>query len=121
MPSRTLVAAFAVTNTLVSPMRAMTAPCDCWASFPVSNERDLSVPLIGPDTEMASAMTLLVCLRHRGATVGPVPSWRAPQLVPGPSARRLAAGLPSSLRVLLSAQTEAGDELPIPLDVIPLD
>ena len=62
IPSRTPLSALAVTSTIVSPMRATTAPCDCGASLPVSKDRVLSVPLIGPDTEMASAIprTLLV-------------------------------------------------------------
>src|SRR5205807_10137479 len=32
------------------------APCDWGANLPVSNDSVLSVPEIGPDTEMASAM-----------------------------------------------------------------
>jgi hypothetical protein len=34
----------------------MTAPCDCVASFPVSNEMVFSEPEIGADTRIASAM-----------------------------------------------------------------
>src|SRR3954452_10874562 len=56
MPSRTPWDALAVTRTMVSPMRPTTAPWDWGASLPVSNDSDLSVPEIGPDTEMASAM-----------------------------------------------------------------
>src|SRR5256885_6870012 len=65
MPSRTPWDALAVTRTMVSPMRPTTAPWDCGASLPVSNDSVLSVPEIGPDTEMASAMLL--------SSVGPCP------------------------------------------------
>ena len=58
MPSRTPFAALAVTSTVVFPIVATTAPCDCSASFPVSNRRVLSEPLTAPDTEMASAMCI---------------------------------------------------------------
>ncbi len=56
MPSRTPFAAFAVARTVVLPIRATTAPCDCKANLPVSNDRVLSVPETAPLTEMASAM-----------------------------------------------------------------
>ena len=36
--------------------RTVTAPLESPANLPVSNERVLSVPEIGPDTEMASAI-----------------------------------------------------------------
>ena len=58
MPSRTPFAAFAVARTVVLPIFATTAPCDCKANLPVSNERVLSVPEIAPLTEMASAMVI---------------------------------------------------------------
>src|ERR1700722_1592091 len=60
VPSRTERAATAVANRTVSPMRPSTAPSASCANFPVSNVRVRSVPLMGPDTEMASAMMLLV-------------------------------------------------------------
>ena len=41
-----------------------TAPSASWASFPASKDMVRSVPLIGPDTEMASAMMLLVSRGH---------------------------------------------------------
>src|SRR5438270_11186072 len=82
MPSRTPWDALAVTNTVVSPMRPTTAPCDWGASLPVSNDSVLSVPEMGPDTEMASAMcTPLQCGGQ------PVVSCRTPRLqTPGYSA-----------------------------------
>ena len=62
VPSRTERDAVAVTSTMVSPMRPTTAPSACWASLPVSNESVRSVPLIGPDTVMASAIGAPRCL-----------------------------------------------------------
>ena len=59
-PSRAERAAVAVARTTVSPMRPTTAPSASWASLPASNVRVRSVPLIGADTEMASAILLLV-------------------------------------------------------------
>src|SRR5256885_14614271 len=56
MPSRTPLSALAVTSTTVLPIFPTTAPCDWGARRPVSNVSVLSVPLIGPDTEMASAI-----------------------------------------------------------------
>ena len=41
-----------------------TAPSASWASLPASKDMVRSVPLIGADTEMASAMMLLVCRGH---------------------------------------------------------
>src|SRR5215469_16313167 len=64
VPSRTDRAAVAVVRMVVSPMRARTAPSASWASLPASNEMLRSVPLIGAETEMASAMMLLVCRGH---------------------------------------------------------
>src|SRR5580658_10083069 len=58
-PSRTEREAVAVASTTVSPIRPTTAPSASWASLPASKDRVRSVPLIGPDTEMASAMCLL--------------------------------------------------------------
>jgi hypothetical protein len=48
----------AVTSDDVPPMVTTTAPWLWGASLPVSNVSVLSVPLIGPDTVMASAMVL---------------------------------------------------------------
>ena len=48
VPSRTLRAAVAVTRTIVSPIRATTAPSAWQASLPVSNDRVRSVPVSGP-------------------------------------------------------------------------
>ncbi len=59
VPSRTFRAAVAVASTTVSPMRATTAPSACPASLPVCRDRVRSVPLMGLDTVMASAMALL--------------------------------------------------------------
>src|SRR5271166_1383867 len=64
VPSRTERAAVAVASRTVSPMRASTAPSASWASLPASKDMVRSVPLIGPDREMASAMMLLVCQGH---------------------------------------------------------
>ena len=56
IPSRTPLAALAVARTMVSPIAATTAPCDCWASLPVSNDEGLVGPADGPRHGMASAM-----------------------------------------------------------------
>src|SRR3954469_3862415 len=48
---------------MVSPSLATTAPCDCGASLPVSKDRVLSVPVTGPETEMASAIRELLSER----------------------------------------------------------
>ncbi len=56
MPSRTDFALLAVVRTFVPAMVATTAPIDCGANLPVSKVSVLSVPEMGPDTEMASAM-----------------------------------------------------------------
>ena len=61
MPSRTPLAALAVTSASVPPILATTAPWLWKASLPVSNERVLSVPLMGPETMMASAMFVPPC------------------------------------------------------------
>src|SRR5689334_20622688 len=76
MPSRTPFAALAVASTAVVPIVASTAPCDCWASLPVSNEMVLSVPEMAPLTRIASVMLQL--LGWRAAAAGPVPSCRRP-------------------------------------------
>src|SRR5690606_4037840 len=91
MPSRTLLAAFAVTRASVPSRLARTAPWLWKASFPVSKVRVLSVPLIGVDTVMASAMVvLLVGPGWAGLeAAGPVPSWQPPERAPGD--RQLAA------------------------------
>ena len=52
IPSRTLESALAVASTTVSPSRATTAPCDCWARRPVSNDSVFDVPLTGAETLM---------------------------------------------------------------------
>ena len=82
-------------------------PGDWKASLPVSNERVLSVPLMGPETMMASAMC---CLLRRPGTppagseaAGPVPSWRPPSACRGASApgdRQLAADRSAAARWL---------------------
>src|SRR3984957_2872701 len=64
VPSRTERAAVAVASKTVSPMRATTAPSASWASLPASKDMVRSVPLIGPDRKMASAMMLLVVQGH---------------------------------------------------------
>ena len=56
MPSRTFLAELAVVRTFVPSMEATTAPIDCGANLPVSKVSVLSVPEMGADTEMASAM-----------------------------------------------------------------
>ena len=61
MPSRMPLAAFAVTSASVPAILATTAPWLWKASLPVSNERVLSVPLMGPETMMASAMFVPPC------------------------------------------------------------
>ena len=64
-----------------------TAPSASWANLPVSKVRVRSVPLIGPDTEMASAMMLLVwCWGHLVASS----QWSTTS---GGSDRRLAASV----------------------------
>src|SRR5205814_7292422 len=90
---RTRRSAFAVTSATVSPIRATTAPCDCGASLPVSNDSVLGVPLMGADTEMASAI-VSPFLRLRteppvGRRAGQFPVVRHPG---GPGTWQLAAG-----------------------------
>ena len=72
IPSRMPLAALAVTRAAVPPMRAMTAPWDCCASLPVSNERVLSVPAMGPETLMASAMARSFLFRSGHVSQFPV-------------------------------------------------
>src|SRR4051812_37124554 len=116
IPSRTCGAALAVTNTTVSPTRATTAPWDCGASLPVSNDSVLSVPEIGPDTEMASAMC--TPLQSGGE---PVVSCRTPPPL-GPGIRRLAAGSAALSWIRVSAaQGGAGGQRPITLHVVVAD
>ena len=115
-PSRTERDAVAVTRTTVSPMRIETAPSARPASFPVSRDRVLSVPLTGTDTVMASAMGCL--LRGPSAPVGstapaPVPSGERRDRVadPGVHHRQL---MPTCCRLLSSGAdvrpgTEKGD------------
>src|SRR5687768_16529185 len=130
MPSRTDLAATAVSRTMVSPMRATTAPSACRASLPVSKERVLSVPETAPETAMASAMCAPFLKRGDGR---PVPSRRVPTQGAGP--RRLAADLDAArwlsnaqraaprplVQCVLSAKPELADDLPVPLDVVVLD
>ncbi len=73
MPSRTPLAAVAVTSTTVSPIWATTAPSARPASLPVSNDRVFSEPVIAPETLVASAMGC----PPLGATSAPV--WRRGQ------------------------------------------
>src|SRR5207244_5816482 len=93
IPSRTRRSAFAVTSATVSPMRATTAPCDCGASLPVSNDSVLDVPLMGADTEMASAIVSpvlrLLTAPPVGRRAGQFPVVRHPS---GPGTWQLAAG-----------------------------
>src|SRR5579872_4072095 len=63
-PSRTERDATTVASRTVSPIRARTAPSASWASLPASKDMVRSVPLMGAETEMASAMMLLVCRGH---------------------------------------------------------
>src|SRR5437870_7704977 len=121
MPSRTPVAALAVTRTMVLPRRPTTAPWDCVASFPVSNVSCLSLPLTGADTEMASAMVLLSPAQAGGSGGGGA-SCQSAGTPANPSARRLAADRPPrrSCAALLAAQPEPGDQGAVPLDVVGL-
>src|SRR5438067_5157045 len=116
IPSRTPWDALAVTSTTVSPMRLTTAPWDCGASLPVSNDRVLPVPEMGPDTEMASAMCTPLAAASQLSVVG------HPGVV-SPSIRRLAAGglCRASWIRLSAAQAEAGDQRPITLHVVVAD
>src|SRR5271165_3392795 len=139
VPSRTERAAVAVARRTVSPMRPTTAPSASLASFPVSKDRVRSVPEIGPETVMASAMVLLV---FRGTT-RPVPSGRPPHPRPGgrwprpgkvtgdwqPTCRRARLNVqPPGRRAgrrccgrALAADAEAPDDGPVPLDVVLAD
>ena len=56
VPSLTARDTVAVTRIMVSPIRPTTAPSAWPASLPVSKLRVRSVPLIAPDTAMASAI-----------------------------------------------------------------
>src|SRR5579883_1090260 len=142
VPSRTERAAVAVASTMVSPSRPTTAPSARWASLPVSNDMVLPVPLIGPDTEMASAM-VLPCLGGAPRRF-PVVDHLTPA-GPGPDRvvvrsrgdRQLAADRGGALSsspcttarpsgraeglLLLPADAEATDDRPVPLDVVVAD
>src|SRR5438874_2660541 len=131
MPSRTPLSALAVTSTKVSPIRPMTAPWDWGASRPVSNDRVLSVPLIGPDTEMASAMVAPSASAVSGRRRRASSQWSGTRnALTDPSSPRLAADRRSPppawlwdvlrLRLLLAAQAELGDDLAVTLDVVVL-
>ena len=92
MPSRTPLAALAVASTTVRPILATTAPCDCWASLPVSKVMVLSVPEIGPrhgDGVSHGSCLLLVSELRRGRF--PDGAVRPGDL---PGSRQLAADLP---------------------------
>src|SRR5688500_4728818 len=125
MPSRTFFSALAVTRTTVSPIRPTMAPCDCGARTPVSKDRVLSVPLIGPDTEVASAVLTPYVLF--GAASRPVRGgsprehrvrggchW---QLTAASPQVRTCDDRPSGRSKLLPAKAEAGVDLPQALDV----
>src|SRR6478672_8773315 len=129
MPSRTPLAALAVTRTMVSPMRPTTAPCDCGARTPVSNERVLSVPLIGP--EMVTGFATVAPLLWSGTRASS--QWsgtRAHALVPHdwqltsrPRSWVRFTTTRAALRPLvgccwLPAKPEAGDDLAVALDVV---
>src|SRR6516162_8251379 len=118
VPSRTERAATAVVSRTVSPMRPRTAPSARWASFPASKDMVRSVPLIGAETEMASAMMLLVC---SGASSRLVPSGRPPRLR---SDRRLAASCwrrPFLCVPPLPSDAETADDGAVALDVVLAD
>src|ERR1700722_5587646 len=96
-PSRTDREAVAVASNTVSPILPTTAPSASWASLPASNESVRSEPLMGPDTVMASDMTLLVV---RGLPE-PAPSCRALRRWWGRGIRQLVTDLGGSPIVCL--------------------
>src|SRR2546423_1199905 len=120
MPSRTPLSASAVTSTTVSPSLATTAPWDCGANLPVSSDSVLSVPVIGADTETASAISLSLC----------PPPWRAfwrrsqlsvvdhPRQTPVGGDWQLTTAPRVAFVLLLATQPETGDQRPVPLDVV---
>src|SRR5438132_5208709 len=130
IPSRIEVAALAVTNTTVLPSWATTAPWDCRASLPVSKDRVLSVPVMGPDTETASAIVLSSSRAPAPMALGPRYRRRRSQLSvvghPDPAGPEYSATgswrpKPRGLLWLLAPQTEASDQRPVPLDVVVSD
>src|SRR5258706_4058654 len=134
MPSRTPLAALAVARTVVRPIVATTAPWDCWASLPVSNERVRSVPLIGAATRMASAIGNSFMARgHAGAdwSGGASSQSAAPRSGPetGPRNRRLTTAAPTAHGgtgqngrcARLAAQTVLQEDRAVALDVDALD
>src|SRR5918994_6452039 len=82
MPSRIERAPLAVTSTWVLPSVATTEPWLWNANLPVSKLREVSVPDVGPDTTMGSAICRSPLRRfvRRVGAAGPVPS-RQPPLV----------------------------------------
>ena len=59
-PSRALRCAATVARSMVSPMRAITAPSASCAKCPASKLNVLSVPVIGLLTRIASVMEMLL-------------------------------------------------------------
>src|ERR1700694_3403136 len=136
MPSRTSSAALAVTRMRVFPMRPTTAPWDCGANRPVSKDRVRSVPEMGADTEMASAMghtPSAAGVAAVGRRRGQFPVGKLSGECPGPS--RLAAdswrrgflqncyehaksGHEGRSLGVLPAQTEPGNQFSVMLDII---
>src|SRR3954469_11009431 len=129
MPSRIPLAALAVTRTTVSPMRPTPAPWAWGASLPVSNDSDFSVPEIGPDTEMASAMRLS-SVGWPGHS-GPLPVWAAAEPVVrcrtprpyGPWYSATGSWRPTAASYVFrfvdsAAQAKAGDQRPVALYVV---
>src|SRR3546814_8858900 len=72
IPSRTLLAALAVTRVLVPPMLARTAPWLCRASLPVSKTSSLSAPAMGAETRVGSVVMCvwLLCCRRPPRPLG---------------------------------------------------
>jgi hypothetical protein len=79
MPSRTPWVETAVARTVVSPMRASTAPLAWGANTPVSKDRDFPVCPMGADTAIGSVIAAPLC---QGGGAEPVPSRHPPEVGP---------------------------------------
>src|SRR5437763_2249977 len=128
IPSRMPRLAWAVTRTVVSPTETTTAPSACWARRPVEKVRDLPDSPMGADAEIGPVMVLLLSSLFQFRAAGgrfPVGMLRT-HFVEG---RRMATDNRRSRRTRfeerraaprrsLPAETEPGDERPVPLDVV---
>src|SRR5436309_32359 len=128
IPSRMPRLAWAVTRTVVSPTDTSTAPSAWGARRPVEKVRDLPVSPMGADAEIGPVMELLLSSLFIRAAGGrfPVGMLRANfrnsaggwQLTTDAAAAKRFEERRAAPRRSLLAETEPGDERPVPLDVV---